>query len=89
VTLGTSATSPPGRLRLPGLDPDATYDLRPLAPGDGAGHGDAIYPVPWWTHGTRLSGRTLAAVGVQAPSLFPERLVLLHARRAPSGPSTD
>lgn len=89
VTLGTSATSPPGRLRLPGLDPDAVYDLRPLPPGDAAAHGDAIYPVPWWTAGTRLSGRTLAAVGVQAPSLFPERLVLLHARRAPSGPSTD
>jgi alpha-galactosidase len=84
VTLGTSATSPPGRIRLPGLDPDATYDLRPLPPGDAAGHGHAIYPVPWWPHGTRLTGRTLAAVGVQAPSLFPERLVLLHARRDPA-----
>lgn len=89
VTLGTSVTSPPGRVRLPGLDPAATYDVRPLPPGDAAGHGDAIYPVPWWTDGTRLSGRTLAAVGIQVPSLFPERLVLLHARRAPSGPTAD
>lgn len=89
VTLGTSATSPPGRVRLPGLDPAATYDVRPLPPGDAAAHGDAIYPVPWWTDGTRLSGRTLAAVGIQVPSLFPERLVLLHVRRAPSGPTAD
>ena len=84
VTLGTAVTSPPGRLRLPGLDPDATYDLRPLPPGDAAGKGDAIYPAPWWPDGTRLTGRTLAAVGFQAPSLFPERLVLLHARRHPA-----
>jgi alpha-galactosidase len=89
VTLGTSVTSPPGRVRLPGLDPEALYDLRPLPPGDAAGHGDATYPVPWWADGTRLTGRTLAAVGVQVPSLLPERLVLLHALRAPGGPPTD
>jgi alpha-galactosidase len=89
VTRGTSVTSPPGRVRLPGLDPDGVYDLRPLPPGDAAGHGDAIYPVPWWPDGARLRGRTLETVGVQAPSLLPERLVLLHALRAPSGPSTD
>lgn len=89
VTVGTTVTSPPGRVRLPGLEPDAAYDVRPLPPGDAAGHGDALYPAPWWSHGARLTGRTLDAVGVQVPSLFPERLVLLHARRAPSGPATD
>jgi alpha-galactosidase len=86
VTLGTSVTSPPGRLRLPGLDPDAVYDLRPLPPGDAAGRGHALHPAPWWPDGARLRGRTLETVGVQAPSLFPERLVLLHALRSAGDP---
>ena len=29
-----SVTSPPGRVRLPGLDPDADYRVRPVATGD-------------------------------------------------------
>lgn len=78
VQVATGVSTPPGRVRLPGLDPAATYDVRPLAPGDQVvpGHGEAL--PAWWSTGARLSGRTLAAVGVQAPNQFPERTVLLH-----------
>ncbi|MFE9235244.1 alpha-galactosidase [Cellulosimicrobium funkei] len=78
VQVATGVWAPPGRVRLPGLDPEQAYDVRPLAPGDEVvpGHGDAL--PPWWTGGTRLSGRTLATVGVQVPNQFPERTVLLH-----------
>ena len=78
VQVTTGVWAPPGRVRLPGLDPETTYDVRPLPPGDEVvpGHGEAL--PPWWTDGVRLSGRTLAAAGVQAPNQFPERTVLLH-----------
>jgi alpha-galactosidase len=80
VQTATGVQSPPGRVRLPGLDDDADYDVVPLAPGD-----DCAGPVPgpphWWHEGVRLPGRVLAAVGLQAPVQYPEHLVLLEARR--------
>jgi alpha-galactosidase len=79
VQTATGVQSPPGRVRLPGLDDDADYRLTPLAPGDRCAspvHG----PPPWWERGVRLPGRVLSAVGVQAPVLHPEHLVLLEAR---------
>jgi len=81
----TSLTYPTGTLRLPGLDPDAVYDVRPLPPGDRI-EGMALEPLPWWRDGVRLTGRALARVGVRAPVQFPERTVLVRARRtdAPS-----
>jgi alpha-galactosidase len=82
VTNATGVSSPPGRVRLPGLDPDATYRIAPLPPGDQL-HGPTRYPLGWWTDGAELSGRMLAVSGVQAPVLFPERLVLVRATRLP------
>jgi alpha-galactosidase len=80
VATATAVSSPPGRVRLPGLDPDAAYRVAPLPPGDQA-HGPASQPLRWWSGGVELSGRTLAVTGLQAPVLFPERLVLIEARR--------
>jgi alpha-galactosidase len=40
------------------------------------------HPLARWTGGVELSGRTLDRVGVQAPVLFPERLVLIRALRS-------
>lgn len=80
VQLATSVQSPPGPVRLPGLLPDASYDVRPLPPGDRT-PGPSLSPLPWWAGGLTLSGRTLAEVGVQAPLLYPERMVLLRSRR--------
>ncbi|MCF3148098.1 alpha-galactosidase [Streptomyces platensis] len=80
VQMATSVQSPAGRVRLPGLAPDADYRLSPLAPGDRP-EGPVTSPLPWWERGVTLPGRVLAEVGVQAPTLFPERLVLLEAVR--------
>lgn len=81
VTVDRSLTWPPGRVQLPGLEPDRQYRLSPLYPAD-------IYPeaahVPeWWAKGIRLSGRLLARVGVQIPSMFPGYLHLLRVRAEP------
>jgi alpha-galactosidase len=80
VATATTVWSPPGRVRLPGLDPDAVYQVTPLPPGDRI-EGPGESELPWWSTGVRLSGRALAEVGLQAPVLFPERLVLLQATR--------
>jgi alpha-galactosidase len=82
VQTATSVQAPAGVVRLPGLDPDATYLLAPLAPGDRV-EGPATSP-PWWETGVRLSGRVLESAGVQAPTLHPERLVLVQATRTPA-----
>jgi len=82
VALRTGVASPPGRVRLPGLDPHTRYRVRPLPPGDTlggrTGHGD----LAWWADGVTLSGVVLDQVGVQAPVLNPEQMVLLHLAEA-------
>ncbi|MFD7458070.1 MULTISPECIES: alpha-galactosidase [unclassified Streptomyces] len=81
VQTATSVQSPPGRVRLPGLDPDAVYHLSPLAPGDRP-EGPTGHRLPWWHgDGVELPGRVLTAAGVQAPALYPERLALFQAVR--------
>lgn len=78
VQLTTSAHHPPGRVRIPGLDPERTYRVRPLAPGDRIPGGGGSWAPAWWPEGARLSGRSLAEVGVQVPLQHPEHSVLLH-----------
>ncbi|GAA2684849.1 MULTISPECIES: alpha-galactosidase [Actinosynnema] len=82
VAHGTSEIYPTGAVRLPGLAADREYWVRPLAPGD-VPDGNAHHwgnPLPWWTpEGVRVGGRVLEAMGVQAPVLYPERLVLIRA----------
>jgi alpha-galactosidase len=78
--VATGVALPAGRVRLPGLDPEATYDLRPLSPGGDSRAAD-FSSLPWWSTGIRLRGSVLGSMGVQAPNLLPERLVLLVATR--------
>ncbi len=78
--LTTSVHSPTGMMRLPGLDPDATYRVAPLAPGDDI-TGPGMSPLLWWEDGAVLPGRVLVEVGLRAPTLYPERLVLVRATR--------
>jgi alpha-galactosidase len=67
-------TWPPPRLRVPGLELTRRYRLTRLTvPGEPEPGGPA-----WLTTGVELSGRVLAEVGVEAPTLLPERAVLLH-----------
>jgi len=81
VATDTSQNLPAGRVQLPGLDPDALYLVRPQAPGDVvAGFGAGV--PPWWgPDGVRLTGRALGEVGLAAPTMFPEHLVLVRATR--------
>ncbi|WP_188186842.1 alpha-galactosidase [Nonomuraea sp. SYSU D8015] len=81
VAVATSATAPPGRVRLPGLDPDAVYRVRPLPPGDVAAGVNHVPPA--WLLGGELvlPGSVLDRVGIQVPDLFPEHLLLLRLTR--------
>lgn len=84
VAMGTSATASSGPVTLPGLDPQRRYRVRWLRPESGVGPGsgpgfDARVQPAWFTEdGVRISGRALAAAGVQAPLLGPEQLALVH-----------
>lgn len=83
VAMGTGVTAPPGRIRLPGLDPARRYRVRPLPPGD-VQRGINHEPAPWLRDGeVTLTGAALATVGVQAPDLYPENLFLLHVAERP------
>ncbi len=72
----TSVTLPTGRFTLPGLDPARRYAVRIAAGSVADGPGQS--PLAWAEHPLVLSGRALATVGLQAPVLHPEHLVLLE-----------
>lgn len=81
TTLGTSVWSPPGRVRLPGLEAGSRYRLTPLT-DDVHRHGPKRLTTPWWEDGAvELTGHLLATVGVQIPAQFPERTALVHIER--------
>ncbi|WP_235472256.1 alpha-galactosidase, partial [Frigoribacterium sp. Leaf44] len=83
ASVGRSDVAPLGRVLLPGLDPERRYRVAPVTVGS-PDHG--LTPPPWWGTadeggaypGVVLDGRALAVAGVQAPSSFPERVVLLR-----------
>jgi alpha-galactosidase len=70
-------TSPVGRIGLPGLDDETTYSVRAVFPVGVRPHG--AQP-PWMVDGVTLSGRVLRLVGIEMPSLDPDRSVLFHVR---------
>jgi alpha-galactosidase len=77
AVLRSAPSQTPPLLRLPGLDPDRSYGVVHLQlAGDLVGTGRT--PPAWMDRGVRLTGRQLAAVGVQPPALHPERAVLIH-----------
>jgi alpha-galactosidase len=78
VQLATPETSVPGVVRLPGLDPERRYRVRPQPPGDvPAVRG--LRPPAWLADGVTLPGAVLEHVGVAAPALYPEQLLLVRA----------
>ncbi len=87
VALGTLATEAPGRVGLPGLDPDRVYRVEGLLPSsavpvpeDGHEAFVQIAPPAWWSAGgLTASGRFLAEVGLPLPVLRPEHALLLRA----------
>jgi len=73
-------TWPPGLVRLPGLDADRLYEVTAVeaVPSQAPGGPETT---PSWQRGpVRLSGRTLAAVGLQAPPLRADHAALVHLR---------
>ncbi|MBM7829472.1 alpha-galactosidase [Agromyces cerinus] len=79
VSLARASVASPGRIRLPGLLPTATYRVEP-ALVDGLPHGADT--APWWELGPlELTGAALDSIGVVMPRLRPEQAVLLRAVR--------
>ena len=74
--LDHTLTWPAGRVPLPGLDPDRTYRVTAQAPGDGPARG---FAPAWAVDGVTLPGRVLEQVGIQAPLLPVDHLVLIRA----------
>jgi alpha-galactosidase len=74
-------TAAPLLVRLDGLDPARAYRLsRVSAPCEA----EAIAPPAsgWWDRGVTVTGRMLAAHGVQAPPLSPSGITLIRVERA-------
>lgn len=76
--LTTSQTYPAAPVRLPGLDPDKNYRVKPLPPSmdvSWIGNGQSL--LGWWNEeGAVISGATLANYGLRPPSLHPAQAVL-------------
>ncbi|MBA2445060.1 MAG: alpha-galactosidase [Nocardioidaceae bacterium] len=78
VALHTSVAAQPGRVRIPGLQPDASYRIEPIEISASALARTASGPPSWWTEPTTATGRMLAVVGLQAPMLYPEQALLIR-----------
>jgi alpha-galactosidase len=78
TSVARPVTFPPGRVCLPGLDPDQLYQVTSQPPGDR--YPERVNYPAWWEKGVALSGRTLATVGVQVPAIFPEYSYLIRVR---------
>ncbi|MEA3183966.1 MAG: alpha-galactosidase [Ilumatobacteraceae bacterium] len=77
VQLRTDISLTPPMLRLPGLDPDSAYRVESLdLPRQSRTMGRR--QPDWVAAGITVSGRQLAAHGLQLPSMNPESAVLLH-----------
>jgi len=83
AVVGSLSASPGPRLRLRGLDAAASYRLQPVVVGTPpVGLADAHWWGPGPDHpGAIFTGAVLAEVGVAAPMVFPDQVVLLHAVR--------
>ena len=68
---------PAGRCTLPGLRPDTPYRVTLLSP-TGETLPSTVAP-DWARHGVTLPGAVLDSVGLQAPFLRVDTLVLIHA----------
>ncbi|MFC7329705.1 alpha-galactosidase [Marinactinospora rubrisoli] len=80
--LATSPAAYPGRVRLPGLDPERGYRVRPRWELGEPNFGH-VEPPAWLRSGeTVLSGAALGRAGLQMPVLRPENALLLHVTEA-------
>ncbi|WP_135849788.1 alpha-galactosidase [Serinibacter arcticus] len=79
--LSRTVTWPLDRVRLPGLDPAASYQVTGVHPrGPRSELEDRIYP-RWWWEGVRLPGAVLSEVGIHLPALDVDHACLVHVER--------
>lgn len=80
VAVATSYQEQPGRVAIPGLDPDTSYRVRVVYPGPDASGSTVIQRTapPWLAEGTAATGRFLAAAGLPMPILNPEHAIVLE-----------
>ncbi|WP_284764541.1 alpha-galactosidase [Arthrobacter sp. efr-133-R2A-63] len=82
VSTRTSFAEQPGRVAIPGLDPERSYMVQAIfpAPGDAdyARTFTQVRPPAWLPSGAEASGRFLAEVGLPMPVLNPEHALLLR-----------
>ncbi len=82
VSTRTSFADRPGRIAIPGLDPERNYRVDAIFPAPG----DADYthtftqvqPPAWLASGAEVTGSFLAEVGLPMPILNPEHALLLE-----------
>jgi alpha-galactosidase len=81
VSTRTSFAEQPGRITIPGLEPDRAYRMEAIFPlpgdADYAHNYTQVQPPAWLSDGAEASGRFLAEVGLPMPILNPEHAVLL------------
>ncbi|WP_421732871.1 alpha-galactosidase [Cellulomonas sp.] len=71
----TTVAYPPGRVRIPGLDPGRRYRVSVVGgPTGTAGQSE----LAWQTHDTTLTGRELDAVGLRPPVQYPQRSTVIE-----------
>ncbi|NTW41246.1 MAG: alpha-galactosidase [Cellulomonadaceae bacterium] len=83
VSVSTGVWSPPGHVRLTGLEPATRYRVTLL---DTPSRSASSMPA-WSVDGVVATGRSLGRLGVQSPDLRPETLELLHVTAVPTGSS--
>ncbi|KQT01534.1 alpha-galactosidase [Cellulomonas sp. Leaf395] len=71
----TTAAYPPGRVRIPGLDPARRYRLRTVG---GSTSAAAQSGLSWQEHDITLTGRELDAVGLRPPVQYPQRSTVIE-----------
>ncbi len=80
VSVATSTQESPGRICIPGLDANQTYEVQVVYPT-----GDGSYlqrgNVGWIPAGVTTSGVVLAEVGIVMPIIGPEQGILIYVRQ--------
>jgi alpha-galactosidase len=75
ATLAWTPAVPAPRVRLRGLDPQLRYDIEPLTIGT---PDPTLKPPMWWHDHLALTGAVLDRVGIQPPSMHPEKAMLIR-----------
>ncbi|WP_019180597.1 alpha-galactosidase [Microbacterium yannicii] len=70
----TTAAHPPGRVRLPGLEPHRAYRVHVIANDSGPGQS----PLEWAATDVVMTGRALAVSGLRPPVQYPQQSTVLE-----------